>query len=146
MPQSPNDQLPTSDYPQLELPEGGFKSNIPEYLLKDSDPQMKWLMEKMSENTQMTEWTGHGVLDTNIHVRHTNGRLKLAEKEILRLKQEVIDLTLKLEEITPIANAIKTSLVLLTNKIFLIFSGLSILFLLGYHRDIIPALFHLFFG
>lgn len=77
-----NAPFPKSPYPPLTLPEGGFKSNLPEHLLADADPATRWIMEQLSKNTQAVEWACHGLTETHAQVRLTNGRLLKAEASI----------------------------------------------------------------
>lgn len=84
---SENKDLPESSYPELKLPEEGFKSSIPESLLQNCDPQIRWIMEEISKNTQATTWVCQGLLDTNKQVRRTNGRLLKAESDVKQIKE-----------------------------------------------------------
>lgn len=144
-PQTENKHTPESDYPEISLPIGGFKSNIPEYLLHESDPQMKWLMEEMSKNTQATNFGVTAAIDTNTQVRKTNGRLKMAEKNITDLKQDVIILKGQMDNINPLAASISTIRVILSNRLFILIAAMGILFLLGFNRSVIADLIKILF-
>lgn len=145
MPQSPDGQ-PQSDYPELKLPPDGWKSNIPPSLLTNVEPQMVWLMEQMSKNTQATEWTSHAAMDTNQQVRKTNGRLKGAESTIISLQADVEALKAEMKTVSPITTALNTARLVLTNKIFLVILAMSVLFLLGFNRDIMVTILKALFG
>lgn len=145
MPELNNDQ-PSSDYPELTIPPGGFKSNIPEHLFKDDDPQMRWLMEEMSKNTQATEFCVRALIDTNAQVRKTNGRLKSAEQKIINLQEDAEVLKKQMISINPVISTVNSITFLFTNKAFLVFFFMSILFLLGYNRDILATIFKVFFN
>lgn len=145
MPHSSNHQ-PETDYPELRLPVDGWKSAIPPALLINVEPEMVWLMQEMSKNTQATEWSGQAVLEVHGYVRNTNGKANRAERDILLLKEEVATLKAQLASVTPITNAIATARLVFTNKVFLVILAMSILFLLGFNRDILPAIFKALFG
>lgn len=135
-----------SDYPQLKLPQDGWKSNIPEHLLTNAEPEIAWLMQEMSKNTQATEWNSRAALDTNNQVRKTNGRLKNAEHKVEVMEAEIISLKSQMAVVNPIVNTISTLKVVFTNKLFLVILGTSILFLLGFNRDVLPVIWKFFFG
>jgi hypothetical protein len=141
-----NNDQPPSDYPELTIPVGGFKSNIPEHLFKDDDPQMRWLMEEMSKNTQATEFCVRAAVDTNAQVRKTNGRLKGAEQKIIDSQADIEILKKQMLSISPVINTVNSMTFLFTNKAFLVFFFMSILFLLGYNRDILGTIFKVFFN
>lgn len=138
--------LPPSDYPELKLPPDGWKSNIPAHLLDSADPEMKWLMQEMSKNTQATEWNGRAALDTNVHVRKTNGRLKSAEQSVIDLKADVETLKANARAVAPIVSTLSIVRIVFSNKVSWVILGLAILFLLGFNRDVLPAIWSAIFG
>ena len=73
-----------SSIPPLELEE--FECKIPQhYLDKCKNDDMKFVMEKVSESSEAIKWLCNAMIDTNRQVRHTNGRLKMAETDIRKL-------------------------------------------------------------
>jgi hypothetical protein len=138
--------IPPSDYPAISLPPGGFRSNLPEHLLKDASPADRWLMEEMSKNTQATEFSCRAAVDTNAQVRHTNGRVKSAEAKVADLQADVAALKTQMAAVNPLVSTVSTVRVLFSNKVVLIVVGGFTLFLLGYNRDVLPAIFKFFFG
>ena len=144
MPQDQDAQQ--SQYPEIRLPEGGWQSSIPPHLLDNADPQMSWLMQEMSKNTQATEFCSRAAVDTNGQVRKTNGRLKSAEAKVIELQSDVAALKLQMAKIDPIANTFSTVRVVFSNKVFLVVLGGFLLFILGYNRDVLPAIARYFFG
>jgi hypothetical protein len=142
MPQASPSDSPQSDYPELSLPEGGWKSNIPEHLLKDAKPADRWLMEEMSKNTQATDFSCRAAVEGNGLIRKTNGRLKGAEAQIVDLRTEVAqlkvdNLVLKAQvlALAPIVSTVSTAKTLLSSKIVLVVLGMAVLFALGLNRD-----------
>lgn len=141
-PASPSDQPPQSDYPELSLPEGGWKSSIPEHLLKDAKPADRWLMEEMSKNSQATDFCSRAAVESNGLIRRTNGRLKGAEARIIDLTNEVAqlkadNLVLKAQilALAPIVSTVATTRMLLSSKIVLAILGAAVLFFFGFNRD-----------
>ncbi len=76
--------VPESSYPSLEHPT--FKSQIPEYLLRDATDADKHIMAQLSVLTQFSEWSTKAHISTMESVRKTNGRLIKAEDDIVTLK------------------------------------------------------------
>lgn len=143
----------SSDYPDISLPPGGFKPKIPTGLLANASDIDKWLIEEMSKNTQATEFACNAAISINQNVQKTNGRLKGAEAHIVDLRTEIaqlkadnLALAAQVMSLAPIANTVATTKTLLGNKIFLIILGGFTLFLLGYNREVLPAIFKFFFG
>lgn len=66
-----------SAYPSLSLPH--FESEIPEHLMKDVPTEARYAMEHINIQTQYIKWLCHAVIDTNLQVRKTNGRLRRVE-------------------------------------------------------------------
>ena len=78
--------------PELTLPAEGFLSKIPDHLLDETDPATKWIMEEISKNTQVTEFTLHATLKHNEYLRQLNGRVGTNEGAIAKIKNEVKEL------------------------------------------------------
>lgn len=76
-----------STYPALQHP-GLFKSQIPEHLLAEASPAEKYIMEQLSINTQMAEWAINANMSHDRNIRHTNGRLRKAEANIVTLQDD----------------------------------------------------------
>ncbi len=69
---------PESTFPALEKPE--FKSDIPEYLLKNAGENERYVLMQLSTISQYVEWSVKAQMDTNQAVRRTNGRLIKVEE------------------------------------------------------------------
>lgn len=63
-----------SPYPELEKP--AFQTSIPSHLIKDVDPQTKFVLIQLDMINQQNQWLIKSAIDTNHQVRHTNGRLR----------------------------------------------------------------------
>lgn len=154
MPQPSDDHPPyQSQYPELKLPDGGFRSTLPEHLLNGADDQMSWIMHEISRNSAATEFACRGAVDLSNHLRALNGKtnrnavgLDEARAEIAALKTDNATLKAQVEAARPIVGTIITVKTLFSNKLFLIIFGMSVLFLLGFNRDILPAIAKYFFG
>ena len=66
-----------SDYPPIEIPR--FVPVIPDHLLGGLSPEMRYLVEQSSIQSQSQQWLCEKMRDTNLQVRKTNGRLKKVE-------------------------------------------------------------------
>ena len=66
-----------SDYPFLKAPNSS--AHIPDHLLEGLTPEMRYLIEQNSLQSQNMEWVIQAILDTNLQVRKTNGRVKKIE-------------------------------------------------------------------
>jgi len=148
MPQSsdgqPTNQPFQSQYPELKIPEHGFTSNIPPYLLENCDPQMTWLLNEVSKNTAATEFACRGAVDLSAHLRALNGKTFRNEKKLIenieevnRVKEGQSELKAQFQSIRAIVGTVSTLKVVFTNRIFLAITGLAVLFLLGFNRDIL---------
>ncbi len=135
MPQPSDSDTPKSDYPELRLPEGGWKSNIPSHLLTDCEPQMAWLMQEMSKNTQATEWNSHASIEISQNVRKTNGRLKGAERNIIDLQADIKEMKSQMRAMKPIIGPLSTIRVVFSYKIAWFILAIVLLFLAGFNRD-----------
>ncbi len=137
MPQPSDSDTPLSDYPELVIPPDGWKSNIPEHLLRDASAADRWLMEEMSKNTQATEFCVHAAVNTNDQVRRTNGRLKGAERNIIGLQQDLQEMKVQMRAMKPIIGPLSTIRVVFSYKIAWAVLGIVILFLAGANRDVL---------
>jgi hypothetical protein len=66
-----------STYPELHVKE--FESEIPEHLLVGVSEETRFVMENINIQTQYIKWLCNAVIDTNLQVRRTNGRLRRVE-------------------------------------------------------------------
>jgi hypothetical protein len=89
----PDNTEPTQPYkstlPEIRLPVEGFQSRLPAHLLP-SDPNMKWLMEEISKNTQATEFACKAAVMHNEHLRQLNGRTAKNEDRTNDIKAELM--------------------------------------------------------
>lgn len=76
-----------SSLPEISLPSGGWKSNIPNHLLEDTDPATRWLMEEVSKNTQATEFACQAAVLHNNHLRALNGQVYKSKEKIAVLEE-----------------------------------------------------------
>ena len=121
-----------SSYPPLKVPDGGWKSAIPEHLLADADPATKWIMEEMSKNSQAIEWACHGLVDTNEQVRKTNGRLLKAEAELTEAKGSVVTLNEKATVMEPLFKPLSQFMSLWDYKWFRVICYIALFFFFTY--------------
>lgn len=91
-----------STIPDLSLPEGGWKSSIPPHLLTNADPQIAWIMEEISKNTQATEFACRAVVAQNAHLKALNGKTFRNEQAALVLEHEVEQLKSQAKTIEPL--------------------------------------------
>ena len=90
-----------SRYPELALPEQGWKSTIPPTLLDGADPQMSWLLQEMSKNTQATEFACRGAVELSHYLRQLNGKTYRNEKAVGEAQQDLEDLKQQARVMTP---------------------------------------------
>ncbi len=147
MSQSPDPHSPfESQYPELKIPSDGWKSNIPAHLLASADDQMKWLMQEMSKNTQATEFACKGVVDLSRHLRTLNGKTYRNEKGVSDLAADVETLKAAARAAAPLVNTLSIVRIVFSNKVSWAILGLAVLFLLGFNRDVLPAIWKAIFG
>lgn len=84
--------------PILTLPPEGFVSQLPAHLLPN-DPNMRWLMEEMSKNSQATEFSCRGVIELSQHMRVLNGRTAKAEASLTETKADLAALKARIEPV-----------------------------------------------
>lgn len=140
MPQPSDSNTPKSDYPELQLPPDGWKSNIPEHLLANCDPQTLWLMQEMSRNTQATEWNSHAAIGIDSNVRKTNGRLKGAERNIIGLQEEMKEMKIQMRAMKPIIGPLSTIRVVFSYKIAWFVLLVLVLAVAGVNREAVVRL------
>lgn len=97
--QSPQQYV--SSLPELSLPEGGFKSNIPSHLLAGTDKQTEWIMNEISKNTAATEFACQAAVTQNAHLRVLNGRTYKNEKAAQELREELDTLNEQAASVSP---------------------------------------------
>lgn len=68
-----------------EIPPQGFQSTIPEYLLKDKTEAEAYILTEVSKMSQFIEWAAPVILESNLNIRKTNGRVKGLEGWKLKL-------------------------------------------------------------
>jgi hypothetical protein len=122
----PEDRLEDhSEYPELVLPEE-FKSDIPEHLLNGASEQDQYIMRKLSENTQRGLWLCKGVLDTNGHVRKTNGQVKVNKVKI----QEHEEILKAVKDVLPMIQSVKKAYdVIFGSKLMMMLFGAGLGFI-----------------
>lgn len=90
---SPSSSSEPSQYhshiPDITLPADGWKSNIPPHLLDGAEPQLAWIMQEMSKNTQATEFACRAVVAQNQHLKALNGKTFRNEKSAALLSEKV---------------------------------------------------------
>ena len=69
----PEDQ---SEIKAAELPAQGFSSQIPDYLLAGKSESESYILKEVSKMSQYIEWSAPIILDSNLSIRKTNGRVK----------------------------------------------------------------------
>lgn len=90
-----------SKFPELRVPHKGWESNIPPSLLDGADPQMIWLMNEMSKNTQATDFSCRGVEKISDHLRELNGKVSKSATKIEDSKADIQELKDKAEIVSP---------------------------------------------
>lgn len=88
-----------SEYPELKLPDGGFKSEIPDFLLADSSKQEIFIMENLSKLTQALEWNTKATIDLSNGLRRTNGKVYKTLERVNRLEENKDETDNKLDDI-----------------------------------------------
>lgn len=71
---SPEDH---STIPILTIPQGGFQSRIPAYLLEGKDESETFMLNEMSKGAQVNEWVVKALMELNLQVRRTNGNVRV---------------------------------------------------------------------
>ena len=69
----PEDQ---SEIKAAEVPPQGFQSQIPEYLLAGKSESEAYILKEVSKMSQYIEWSAPIIVDSNLSIRKTNGRVK----------------------------------------------------------------------
>lgn len=78
-----------SDIPEVRIPDGGFKAEIPEFLLQDCSPKERYILEQLGALENYTKWSAPIAVDSNRSIRRTNGRVNRAEDDIKQLKDQI---------------------------------------------------------
>ncbi len=68
-----------SDITPIAVPQNGFQSRLPAYLLDGKSEAERYLLTEMSRNTEFLAWAAPILVETHREVRRTNGRLKRVE-------------------------------------------------------------------
>ncbi len=75
-----------SEIKPVELPVGGaFVSSIPDYLLKGKTESEIYILKEISKMSQYIEWSAPILVESNLNIRKTNGRVKSLEGWRLKL-------------------------------------------------------------
>lgn len=114
-----------STLPEITLPEGGFKSTIPEHLLANETPATQWIMKELSKNSQATEFACQAAEVHNHHLRALNGKTYKNEKVAEEVRAELIALKEQNVVLTPVSKAFGSFTYLWENKAF------KVIFILG---------------
>lgn len=65
-----------SEIPHAKLPLEGFSSQIPDYLLIGKSESEVYILKEVSKMSQYIEWSAPIIVDSNLSIRKTNGRVK----------------------------------------------------------------------
>lgn len=114
-----------SSLPDLNLPPGGFVSNIPEHLLASETPATQWIMRELSKNSQATEFACQAAVTHNEHLKALNGRTLKNEKAAEEIRADVAALKSQGDILNPISKAIGSFAYLWESKFF------RVIFILG---------------
>lgn len=71
-----------SDIPEVKIPDNGFKSDLPDFLLEGCSPKDKYMFEILGEVKHYMNWSAPIIVDSNLQVRKTNGRVNKLEDQI----------------------------------------------------------------
>lgn len=114
---------------------------------------MVWLMTEMSKNSQATDFACKGAVDLSNHLRLLNGRTFRNERtaatnrdNIETINAQIAAINLQMQQVTPVATTFITIRKVAANKLVWLILGINVLFLLGYNRDVLPAIARYFFG
>lgn len=91
MPRPPESDVYT-EIPKLELPQGGFKSDIPQHLLRGKSDGEVWLLEKASKMDNFIEWAAPVLVQINQHQRKTDSTVVSHGESIELIKKSVTEL------------------------------------------------------
>lgn len=84
----PTDDRPEdeSSIPPVTLPEGGFQSRIPPYLLEGKSEAEQFILNEASKMSGFVEWAAPILVDMSMQTRRTNGRVSRLEtyRDILK--------------------------------------------------------------
>lgn len=78
-----------SKIPQLHIPEGGFKADIPDALLQDCSEKDRYLYETLGSMKHYIDWSSKVLIDSNFESRKTNGRVLKNEADISILESQI---------------------------------------------------------
>jgi hypothetical protein len=138
---------------ELTLPVGGFVSTIPPHLLDGCDDQMRWLLSEVSKNTAATEFSCHGLVEANRHLRMLNGRTSKNERGLAAERMEIETLNEKAATMDPFFRPLSQFLTLWEYTWFKWLCGITAFFLFTYvlpwylaHPISIEVIFNKWFG
>lgn len=66
----------SSDIAPLTLPENGFQSRIPSYLLEGKTEAEQYILNEVSKMGHYIEWSSKVLMSSNLEARRTNGKVK----------------------------------------------------------------------
>lgn len=119
-----------SKFPELKIPEHGWESTIPKHLLENCDPQMEYLLNEVSKNTQATNFACQGVHKISNHLRELNGRVHKSATKIERSEEEIETLKNQAKAVSPFLKPISMLASLWEYPIFKYFFVGGVLFFL----------------
>lgn len=154
MSQSPESPQPfSSQYPELRIPEGGFKSSLPAHLLEGADAQTTFIMNEISRNSAATEFACRGAVELSTHLRALNGKtfrnesgVRALEDKVDGLAAEVKQLADQMKNVGPIVTTVSTARLVFSHKLSWIVVALAGAFLLGFNRETVWKVFQYFFA
>lgn len=68
-----------SDIPPVEVPNDGFASEVPPYLLANKSEAEQYIITSMSQMSAYIKWSAPILVESNKSIRITNGRVKSLE-------------------------------------------------------------------
>lgn len=79
-----------SDIPEIKLPDGGFQSSTPKFLLEGKNDSEKYLLDSVGKINHYIDWSAEKLVAISQEVRKTNGRVNRNSKDIedIKLTQE----------------------------------------------------------
>jgi hypothetical protein len=78
-----------SDIPEIKLPDGGFKAELPDSLLHECSEKDRYLYESLGQMKEYIRWSAPIMVDLNKQVRRTNGRVTKSEDDIDQLTEKI---------------------------------------------------------
>ena len=108
---------------ELDIPQ--FKSNIPEYILKNIEDEgsnngehIKYILETLSILQQQSNWQAEVLAKTYVQSVKTNGRVNRLEKSKEEIEEKISDINEELNENKEILSDLKGAKTLFSKKWF----------------------------